>query len=82
MSFWDSTQGRVIHFPPEEWPDQPGWWRLDCGCCMGLEWGGEYPRECKTCGGNGWVAWHEKSKVLAWYPGGPFRGRDDLVRLP
>lgn len=24
-----------------------------CGCCAGIEWGGEYPVECSACAGSG-----------------------------
>ena len=52
-----------------------GWKHMECGCCAGLEWGGEYPRECKLCGGSGSLYIHVKSGVLAQYPGGPLAGR-------
>lgn len=83
MSHWDSEAATIVRHPMKEWPDYPGWWNIDCGCCNGLEWGGEYPQECRDCGGNGYLAWHEKSHVLAWYPGGPLRGKllpDDAWR--
>lgn len=38
-------------------------------------WGGEEPIECNRCW-SGIIAYHEKSKRYALYPGGPFRGRD------
>jgi hypothetical protein len=37
-----------------------------------LEWGGEYPRECRNCNGTGRICVHLKSGVHALYPGGPF----------
>lgn len=50
-----------------------GWKIKSCGCCCGLEWGGEYPRECRNCNGTGqyWVS--PKGKHVL-YPGGPFLG--------
>ena len=75
MAWWDSRQGKIVRFPPRPIEGYPGWKRVDCGCCAGLEWGGEHPRECEDCGGNGTLCWHEKSGVLADYPGGPLRGR-------
>ena len=76
MSYWNWKQNKIIRFPPAPYPGYPGWIRLDCGCSGGLEWGGEYPRECRNCWGSGMIAKHEKSGVLAYYPGGPFLGRD------
>ena len=52
----------------------PGWRQVDCGCCAGLEWGGEEPRECRRCKGWGGLFLHEKSRVLALWPGGPLAG--------
>ena len=52
-----------------------GWTLIDCGCCNGIEWGGEEPRTCRDCGGNG-VLWRSPRGRLALYPGGPFRGID------
>ena len=53
--------------------DTGGW--IDCGCCAGVEWGGDYPRECDRCGGAGRI-WRYPSGVLAWWYGGPLCGRD------
>ncbi len=50
-----------------------GWRIVYCGCCAGLEWGGEYPRECHQCGGQGRV-FVLPSGHAALYPGGPFLG--------
>ena len=72
MAHWDGE--KHIYFEDEPWPDYPGWLMVDCGCCAGLEWGGEYPRECDSCAGNGSYAQHINSGVLAIYPGGPFLG--------
>ena len=73
MSHWNGEN--IVRIPPEPYPSFPGWLRVDCGCCAGIEWGGEAPRECRDCGGNGLVALHEKSGRLALWPGGPFCGR-------
>ncbi len=61
---------------PEESKAYPGWECIDCGCCAGLLWGGEYPTECYDCRGAGFFYRHKKSGVLAQYPGGPFLGRE------
>lgn len=74
MSYWDSSKGVTVHFPPETIQEHPGWFWLDCGCCAGIAWGGDYPDECRTCGGSGRIALHRRSKTLALYPGGPFCG--------
>jgi hypothetical protein len=76
MSYWNSKAQEIVRIPDRPWPDYPGWLRIDCGCCAGLEWGGESPRECRDCGGGGFLAKHVKSGVLADYPGGPLRGKD------
>lgn len=52
---------------------EEGWVR--CGCCAGLEWGGEQPRECRDCDGNGQV-YRYPSGRLALYPGGPLKGQE------
>lgn len=70
MAMWDGK--KIIRFAPESHPDYPGWEILDCGCCAGTEWGGEYPRECGRCHGSGTIAHHIKSDVFALYPGGHF----------
>lgn len=75
MAYWDSENQKIVRPPPEKINDYPGWIREDCGCCGGLEWGGEYPRECRNCHGTGVVCRHIRSGVLAEYPGGPFLGR-------
>lgn len=75
MSHWDSASLQVIRWPTEPWGKR-GWLKVDCGCCNGIEWGGEEPRECKDCGGYGVLALHKKSRVLALYPGGHFMGRE------
>ena len=74
MAYWDSKSGKIVKFDTQQCDGYDAWEWIDCGCCAGLEWGGESPRECRTCGGSGWVARHKNSGVLAWYPGGPFCG--------
>ncbi len=74
MSYWDSDKQEVVKFQPVPYPDYPGWLRVDCGCCAGIEWGGESPTECTTCKGSGALAKHSRSGALALYPGGPFCG--------
>lgn len=75
MAHWDGKN--IVYWQPEPHPGYPGWVYEDCGCCNGLEWGGEEPRECRTCDGSGWIARHIKSGALALWPGGPFCGRDE-----
>lgn len=59
-----------------------GWTEVNCGCCNGIAWGGEEPRTCRDCGGNG-VLWRSPKGRLALYPGGPFRGvAVDAGRVP
>lgn len=70
MSFWDGE--KITRLTPMIYPHYPGWLIIDCGCSDGLEWGGDYPVECKRCDGNGWIAFHRCSKITAKYPGGPF----------
>ena len=72
MSWWNSTTGVIVEFSTTPWPDYPNWMRVDCGCCAGLEWGGETPRECNRCNGNAVIAKHSETGVEALYPGGPF----------
>jgi len=70
MSHWDGKQ--IVRWPTKPDENYPSWDVIDCGCCAGIEWGGEYPRECKRCGGSGVIYQHRKSKVVAEYPGGRF----------
>lgn len=73
MAWWD---GQKINYWRSELSKQyPGWEEIDCGCCAGIQWGGEYPRECLSCDGSGVLFHHIKSGVLALWPGGPFKGR-------
>ncbi len=74
MAHWDSLRGKIIKWSTKDSSIWPCWEELDCGCCAGLEWGGNYPRECKRCNG-GIIFRHKKSGALALYPGGPFVGR-------
>jgi hypothetical protein len=77
MAHWDSEKGIIVHWPTEPYPNYPDWELVDCGCCVGLEWGGDYPRECRQCNG-GVYARHIKSRVIALYPGGPFLGSEPV----
>ncbi len=81
MAHWDSTQNKIITVDPIPDPDYSGWETVDCICCNGLEWGGEYPRECKFCRGNGYYSRHIETGTLAEYPGGPFLGKDVLITM-
>ena len=74
MAHWD--QKAIVYWPAKDYPGYPGWEIIDCGCCNGIAWGGESPEECESCGGTGVLCRHEKSKVFAEYPGGPFMGKD------
>ena len=76
MSHYDNQQNKIIRWPTKECEEYPGWEEVDCGCCVGIEWGGDYPVECKDCGGSGVRFHHKKSGVYAAYPGGLFTGRD------
>ena len=75
MSTW--IDGQIVRWAPTPIEGYDGhWWWIDCGCCNGLEWGGESPRECKDCS-NSHLALHVTTGLLALYVGGPFRGRLD-----
>lgn len=76
MSYWDHTTQTIVSFPPEPDIEHPGWQTEDCGCCAGLEWGGDEPRECRTCDGRGEISRHLKTGTLARWPGGPFIGKE------
>ena len=73
MAHWDGTH--IVRAPPRPYPNYPNWEYINCGCCGGLQWGGESPRECDVCHGIGSYARH-RSGTLAAYPGGPFLGSD------
>ena len=75
MAHWDSRQGKIIRWPTVPIPDYLGWTWEDCGCSAGFVWGAEFPAECSGCDGNGRLARHAQSGVLAVYPGGPLKGR-------
>jgi len=75
MAFYDSETNTIICIPPQPVIGYPGWEIIDCGCCGGIEWGGESPHECRQCKGAGYMFRHKKSGVLAEYPGGKFLGR-------
>ena len=75
MAYWDNKTKQIVRFPPMRVEGRPDWVEIDCGCCAGTMWGGEFPRECETCGGAGTLFFHKPSRVLALYPGGPFCGR-------
>ena len=70
MASW--VKGQIIPRKTEPYPGYPNWELVDCGCCNGTKWGGDYPRECNHCNGSGAYARHIKSQVHAAYPGGPF----------
>jgi hypothetical protein len=74
MAYWDGK--KIVYWEPRTVEGIDGWEEIDCGCCKGIEWGGEYPRECRRCGGGGVIWRHKKSGVLAEYPGGKFLGRE------
>lgn len=74
MAFWDGKQ--INYFPSEPIKEYPDWLWIDCGCCVGIKWGGEYPIICDKCEGNGVIAKHKPSGILSLYPGGPFKGKE------
>jgi len=70
MAYWNGKN--IVYSAPKGCKQYPGWEEIDCGCCAGIEWGGEDARECRSCGGSGSLFHHIKSNVLALWPGGPF----------
>ena len=76
MAYYDSSQNKIVRFDSYPCKEYPGWDITDCGCCAGIQWGGEYPRECEDCGATGRYFRHRKSGVTALYPGGPFTGSE------
>ena len=76
MAYWNGK--KIVHIKPTPVKGYPGWEYVDCGCCGGIQWGGEYPCECSNCGGSGAYCRHIKSGVTALYPGGPFLGSDPI----
>lgn len=79
MAYWDYKTRTTYFRPAEELGN--GWYRVDCGCSGGIQWGGPEPRECPRCNGTGCFYWHQQSKVFAKYPGGPFFGKGELSDL-
>lgn len=79
MAYWSANKNKIIYSPAEK--KKNGWYVVDCGCCHGIQWGGDEPKECDRCGGSGHIWWHKKSKVFAEYPGGKFTGKGDLTPL-
>ncbi len=63
---------------PTPYHGYPGWLSIDCGCCAGIAWGGESPETCFYCRGNGALAYHVKTGIVALYPGGPIRWRESV----
>lgn len=86
MSHWDSTQQKIVRWPTEPVVGYPGWFGVDCGCCAGIEWGGETPETCDRCGGSGMIFVHAESLRTAEYPGGRLTGslarEDARLALP
>ena len=70
MAHWDGK--KIVYMPTRPNKEYPAWDEIDCGCCAGIQWGGEYPRECDRCDGFGVIYEHRKSKARVLYPGGPF----------
>lgn len=77
MAHWDAENHRIVYSDDYADPEFPGWVRKDCDCCHGIKWGGEYPIECSSCIGSGYIWKHVKSGALAAWPGGPFLGREE-----
>lgn len=75
MAHWDDKRSVIVYWPDRPYAGYPGWVETDCGCCVGIQWGGDSPRECDCNGGV--LAKHLASGALALYPGGPFRGHDE-----
>ena len=79
MAHWDGNKMNITYVPDKPCEDYPGWVEEDCGCCAGLQWGGDMtdgsPRECSNCKGGGSIFHHLKSGVIAEFPGGPLLGR-------
>ena len=73
MAYWD---GKTIHHtPPKPVKGRKGWLEVDCGCCAGTEWGGDWPSECRTCAGSGALWWHKPTGTLTRWIGGPCVGK-------
>lgn len=78
MAWYNSQTNLIEGHPPKK--VKKGWYKLDCGCCNGLQWGTGF--ECPDCGGNGLFYWHKKSKVKALYIGGPLLGKENINIKP
>ena len=78
MASWSYDTG-FIYYPAQK--INRYWYRIDCGCCGGIKWGGQEPIGCNRCNGTGYIYWHKKSKTFAEYPGGKFIGRGDLLEI-
>lgn len=74
MAHWDGKN--IVYWLDEPYPGYPGWMSIDCGCCNGIQWGGDEPRDCNQCGGAGRIARHVESGIVALYPGGPIIWRE------
>lgn len=75
MAYWNNESQKIESFAANPIDGYPGWVRLDCGCCNGIQWSAGYEAiECDDCCGSGVLCRHNKSGVIALYPGGPFRG--------
>lgn len=74
MAYWNGKV--IVYTKPEPCKKHPGWKWVDCGCCGGIQWGGESPTTCSECDGAGSYFRHIKSSVYALYPGGPFLSRE------
>lgn len=72
MSHWDSETGKIVRWETKPDVMYLDWDVIDCGCCAGIMWGGEVPRECNRCNGTGVIYKHRESGVTAEYPGGRF----------
>lgn len=81
---WNGREMTHPESPPIPVDGYPQWVAVDCGCCHGLEWGGEEPRECRDCGASGRFFVHLPTGTGAVWPGGPFNGAkfdpDDCAR--
>lgn len=74
MSHWDHKQGVVVRWKPHPVEGYDGWWATDCGCSGGIQWGGDSPRECRSCMGGGVRFIHLATRTVAAWPGGPLLG--------
>ena len=63
MSYWDHYTLSIITLPDHDLGN--GWVQKDCGCCNGIQWGGNEPIDCNICDGKGYYSKHKESGVLA-----------------